>query len=682
MQLLRLASLALVLLLARSAAAYYLPGTYPREFKAGDQIEAETNSLVSSETELPFAYYSMPYCKPASGVKKSTGTINPGTILLGIRIENSPYVFNVMEEKKGLFVCKGTDYPKNAYSPLIDKEVQRLQEKIKQQYRARLILDNLPITMYDLDPETGPKPESVMPGFEVGYELNKKFYVNNHLMFKVLVHETHGEYTRTAAEEAEIEAASAVEAGGRRRRHMLANPVPAAAGPGGKMYMIVGFEVVACSIKREPGKPAADVMCPQYANDPAAPPPQEVVKGAEIVYTYDVYWGLSDIPWASRWDSYLRMPGGKVHWFSILNSLMVVVVMSAIVAMIMMRTVRRDLQRYEQLLVDPAAANEVEESGWKMISGDVFRAPQDPLALCVYVGSGVQIIAASTGTLIFAMLGFLSPASRGSLLTALLVMYLLLSVAAGYAAVWLWGLVNRSYDDWYKVCWRVACYFPGGTLVVLSVLNVFLWASGSSGAIPLGFFFSVLFLWLLISTPLAYSGGMLAARREIATFPTRTNQIPRHVPPPHWASHPVVLLLAAGLLPFGTIFVELYFAMTSMWQGYFYYIFGFLFLVALLTVVVTIEVSIVTTYVQLCAEDYLWWWRSFHRGGSIALYVMLYSVGFLVNTLHNLSGAVPMLLYVSYMGLLTWGIFLAMGTIGFLSSYLFTYSIFASVKAD
>jgi hypothetical protein len=41
-----------------------------------------------------------------------------------------------------------------------------------------------------------------------------------------------------------------------------------------------------------------------------------------------------------------------------------------------------------------------------------------------------------------------------------------------------------------------------------------------------------------------------------------------------------------------------------------------------------------------------------------------------------------MLLYVSYMGLVTWGIFLAMGTIGFLSSYLFTYSIFASVRTD
>ena len=70
------------------------------------------------------------------------------------------------------------------------------------------------------------------------------------------------------------------------------------------------------------------------------------------MYTYDVYWEESDISWASRWDAYLNMPGGRVHWFSILNSLMVVLVMSSIVAMIMMRTIRRDLQRYEGLLGD------------------------------------------------------------------------------------------------------------------------------------------------------------------------------------------------------------------------------------------------------------------------------------------------------------------------------------------
>ncbi len=71
---------------------------------------------------------------------------------------------------------------------------------------------------------------------------------------------------------------------------------------------------------------------------------------------------------------------------------------------------------------------------------------------------------------------------------------------------------------------------------------------------------------LIVSIPLSYSGGMIAAKQEIKPYPTRTNQIPRHIPPPHWASHPMVLFFAAGLLPFGTIFVELYFAMTSLWQ--------------------------------------------------------------------------------------------------------------------
>lgn len=42
-------------------------------------------------------------------------------------------------------------------------------------------------------------------------------------------------------------------------------------------------------------------------------------------------------------------------------------------------------------------------------------------------------------------------------------------------------------------------------------------------------------------------------------------------------------------------------------QGYFYYIFGFCFIVGALTVLITIEVAVVCTYVQLCAEDYNWW---------------------------------------------------------------------------
>jgi Endomembrane protein 70 len=68
---------------------------------------------------------------------------------------------------------------------------------------------------------------------------------------------------------------------------------------------------------------------------------------------------------------------------------------------------------------------------------------------------------------------------------------------------------------------------------------------------------------------------------------------------------------------------------------------------------------------QLCHKMHRRW-RSFVRGGSVAFYVFLYSLGFMFNTLHLLSGGLSVMLYLIYMGLMVWGIYLAFGTIGFL----------------
>lgn len=67
-------------------------------------------------------------------------------------------------------------------------------------------------------------------------------------------------------------------------------------------------------------------------------------------------------------------------------------------------------------------------------------------------------------------------------------------------------MASCSYDGWQAVCWRVSCYFPGITLAVLTVLNLLIWHTGSSGAIPLGAFFSLVSLWFIVSIPLCYSG--------------------------------------------------------------------------------------------------------------------------------------------------------------------------------
>ena len=86
-------------------------------------------------------------------------------------------------------------------------DAQDLREKIDQHYRVRLILDNLPITTYDLEEN----PESIRPGYEIGFAVDGKYYLNNHLMFKILVHKTNGQYSKARKDMAELEAAAVVE---------------------------------------------------------------------------------------------------------------------------------------------------------------------------------------------------------------------------------------------------------------------------------------------------------------------------------------------------------------------------------------------------------------------------------------------------------------------------------------
>lgn len=226
--------------------------------------------------------------------------------------------------------------------------------------------------------------------------------------------------------------------------------------PGG-IYRVVGFEVTPKSIAKGNYKFTEKVCAITDGK------PQEVVAGEnEILWTYSVRWEESEIPWASRWDTYLAMKDVQIHWFSIINSIVVVLCLSGVfnffdyewlfffpgfLSVIIVRTVRRDIANYNK---DEDIEETLEETGWKLVHGDVFRPPPNSLLLVILVGTGIQLLGMVVVTvcmfnfyqnrkrfllfIVFAMLGMLSPASRGSLTSAGLFLYCFMGLISGYFA--------------------------------------------------------------------------------------------------------------------------------------------------------------------------------------------------------------------------------------------------------
>ncbi|KAJ6813928.1 transmembrane 9 superfamily member 11-like [Iris pallida] len=634
-----------VLLCPSLSSGFYLPGSYPHSYKAGETLSVKVNSLTSIDTEIPYSYYSLPFCKPLEGIKDSAE--NLGELLMGDRIENSPYRFDMHVNATDVLLCR-TD-------PLQKSDFELLKKRIDEMYQVNLILDNLPAIRYTKKDDYFLR----WTGYPVGIKVADSYYVFNHLKFTVLV---------SRYEEATTNVAGA------------AGSLPDSP-PG---WMVVGFEVVPCSFQHDTESIKSLKMYEKYPAKIQCDPTtvaMQVKEGQPIVYTYEYSFVETDIKWPSRWDAYLKMEGAKVHWFSILNSLMVIAFLAGIVLVIFLRTVRRDLTRYEELDKEAQAQMNEELSGWKLVVADVFRAPANPALLCVLVGDGVQILGMALVTILFAALGFMSPASRGALITGMLFFYLFLGILAGYVAVRLWKTMRcGDHSGWVSVSWRVACFFPGISFLILTTLNFLLWGSGSTGAIPFFLFVVLILLWFCISVPLTLVGGFLGARAPHIEYPVRTNQIPREIPPQKYPSW--LLVIGAGTLPFGTLFIELFFIMSSIWMGRVYYVFGFLFIVMMLLVVVCAEVSLVLTYMHLCVEDWRWWWKSFFSSGSVALYIFLYSVNYLVFDLKSLSGPVSATLYLGYSLFMVLAIMLATGTVGFLSSFWFVHYLFSSVKLD
>jgi len=107
------------------------------------------------------------------------------------------------------------------------------------------------------------------------------------------------------------------------------------------------------------------------------------------------------------------------------------------------------------------------------VHADVLRPPVAPTLLCASVGTGMQLLGMAVISIICAMLGFLSPANRGGLLTATLLLFVLMGIPSGYFSASMYRTMKAN--NWKLNTILAAFLYPGLVFAIFlfSVYSVF-----------------------------------------------------------------------------------------------------------------------------------------------------------------------------------------------------------------
>lgn len=407
-----------------------------------------------------------------------------------------------------------------------------------------------------------------------------------------------------------------------------------------------------------------------------------IQEGNKLDFSYLVEWSRTETSFEDRFDKYLdkNFFEHQIHWFSIFNSFMMVIFLVGLVAMILMRTLRKDYARYAKEEDDDGDDRDAgDESGWKQVHGDVFRSPSNLVLFASLVGTGAQLAIQALSTMLISTVGALYD-HRGTIVTSGMLMYALTSVIGGYVSGALYA--RNDGKNWIKCMVFTTMLFPGVCVGIAFMLNFIAIGYGSLAAIPFATMIVVALLWALVAAPLTLVGTVIGRNYSgKSDNPCRISPVPRPVPEKAWYLQPWVNIALGGILPFGSIFIEMYFIFTSFWHYKYYYVYGFMLLVYMILLIVTVCVTIVSTYFLLNSEDYRWQWTSFLSAGSTAVYVYIYSIYyFFVKT--KMSGFFQTLFYFGYMGMFCIGLGLLCGAVGFIGTSIFVRRIYTNVKID
>jgi len=615
----------------------------PKDYEKGDPVSVVSEKLSSALNPIGYDYYYLPHCPTPPGWASTIGykALTLGETLSGDTNQLTAYSLYFLEDQECVELCT---------SHISDKESKKYVQLINEGYEVALSADELP-TAVSLSYSDGDqldklftfnaadyKPETVsqkihISGVPLGQMARdgKSAVVVNHLVYKVFYqHIESGRYSTR------------------------------------DVYRVVGLEVAPVSV--------AD--CKQNDSSSVS---VESGKASTIKYTYSVQFIESDIEYATRWDAYLKASHeeSEIHWRALTDSIAVTVTLALMTGVILVRTVHQDISRYNDLDEDSIEV----ERGWKLLHGDVFRRPWGSRALAGLVGSGVQVFSASCIVIVCGALGIVSPSNRGSIIQALVILFTLFGVPAGYVAarlnrIFLSNEVSSARS--LVVTGFTAIVYPGITFVLYLVANFVILVKGGA-SVPVLTVIVLGFLWFFISIPLTVVGAYFGYRAAPIEVPCRVNRLPRQIPVVPWFKNRWLLAFLSGVPVLSVVVTEIRCTVVSMVFHNFYFLIGYIVVSFILMMITTILVSIVTTYMILVSEDYRWWFPSFCVGAGTALHTFILGVAIFAPLYGSLSSILIDWAYLM-IGSITIGIML--GSVSLVTSFLFVKKIFGSIKVD
>ena len=586
----------------------------------GSRLNIVAGPLSSRRAIIPYGFTKLNICN-SKRIKRVEDTL--GELLTGNKYYSTEYIAKVNEDTYCNILC---------YKNFSEIDVNVFRKLIQRIYFSTLVVDKLPAGLIRYNNVTKQSSIKYFDGIPIGYKFKDQFYLYNHLQF-----------------------------------HILLNKIDK------DRYNVVGFNILPMSIEH-------DGAIPKCANNGESllqnfdKPPQPLKQG-KILFTYDVIFEYSDIPFASRWDHY-KISRSPIHFTGIILSEFLVGISTIFVIYLLNKNVRKDIDTYNYRV---SQFEDINEYDWKQVAGDVFRPPRiNKLLLSSLIGTGCQLLSMIGITLFLAVIGFMNPEKRNNILNIGILFFCFCGLIGGYVA----AIFYRFWggQSWIRLSIFTSVLFPGTLLFGYMNINIILTMEKSNAAVNFSDIISLFILWIFCTFPLILIGSFFGFKSNHINIPCEINKIPSFIPEKPWYLHYKYITFVTGLIGFATIFIEFHFVMGALWKHEIYFLASFLGISIFMFILVMGEMSVLVVYYNLCYGDYNWWWKSFVIGASPVIYFVLYSLIYCFYL--RISTFSALVIYLGMMSLISVMVILVCGATSVFLCMGFLNKIYSAIKVN